>query len=330
MKSLLTIIFLISLLGGGLHTITHINQYTKIAALAYEQQEYAEAIAAYEYILTDLEVKDDQLRLNLGHTYFRAGQLQQAQQQYTQLAKHTSKHIRAVALLQLGNITAQSKKYKQALVYYRQALVADPASDAARYNYELLKKYLALHPDHQDAPDTDAPAAASQDQEQGQHQPDNFDQTPPPDEEQQAPKPKNKPDSTGDQEEEIESQEQADKGQDEQQGSGSDKNQPNDGNSNRPENQDKQEASGQEKGDTKGLNPDNAFDPDRPERSQSNDPATDSEQRVQTRNNRLQQMNISPQKAKLILDAMRNAEQQYIQQLPRKATGKPDSLKPDW
>ena len=329
MKSLIAAILLIGLLTGGVGSISRINEYTGLAATAYKRGEYIEAIAAYEYLLEDLDVKDDQLRLNLGHAYFKAGELQKAQQQYTLLTAQASKQTRAVALLQLGSIAARNGMYKQALSFFRNALIADPANNAARYNYELLKKYLDLRPELAEEEGEDI-APLPTDQTQGQQQPAPQDQLPPPDEEEQAPRPKMKPDSSGDQEEEIESQEQADDGQNEQQGQGNEQNQPDKGNGNRPENQDKQEASGKVPGDTKGMNPDNNYDPARPERSRSNDPADEKEQRAQTRNNRLQQMNINPEKARMMLEAMRHAEQQYIQQLPKKPTRKPDPSKPDW
>ena len=41
-------------------------------------------------------------------------------------------------------------------------------------------------------------------------------------------------------------------------------------------------------------------------------------------------MNISEEKARMILEAMRNNEIQYIQQQRRKATERPKSGKPDW
>jgi len=41
-------------------------------------------------------------------------------------------------------------------------------------------------------------------------------------------------------------------------------------------------------------------------------------------------MNISEEKAKMILEAMKNNEIQYIQQNRRKAKKKKDSSKPDW
>jgi len=41
-------------------------------------------------------------------------------------------------------------------------------------------------------------------------------------------------------------------------------------------------------------------------------------------------MNISEDMAKMILEAMKNNEVQYIQQQKRKPTKNPDSTKPDW
>ncbi len=45
---------------------------------------------------------------------------------------------------------------------------------------------------------------------------------------------------------------------------------------------------------------------------------------------KLEEMNISEEKAKMILEALKNNEIQYIQQRKRKATEQPESGKPDW
>lgn len=45
---------------------------------------------------------------------------------------------------------------------------------------------------------------------------------------------------------------------------------------------------------------------------------------------KMEEMKISEEKARMILEAMKNAEIQYIQQNKRKATKKPESGKPDW
>ena len=58
--------------------------------------------------------------------------------------------------------------------------------------------------------------------------------------------------------------------------------------------------------------------------------ADENEQRNQDIEQKLQEMNISPEKAEMILEAMKNGEIQYIQQQKRKPTEKPDIGKPDW
>ncbi len=51
---------------------------------------------------------------------------------------------------------------------------------------------------------------------------------------------------------------------------------------------------------------------------------------MEKRSQRLQKMNMTEQQAKMILDAMKNNEAQYLQQLQRKTTKRPDKGKPDW
>lgn len=319
MKAGLFAILLISFLSGGLRTISRINEYAQEAAHAYRRQDYIRAIAAYEYLLNDLEVNDDQLRLNLAHAYYKASLTEQAQEAYRLLADHPTSHLRAVVHLQLGNIAARQQKYKQALSLYRQALIAEPASETARYNYELLKKYLELHPEKaEQAPPEELPPPAPQDSLQ----------VPPPTNEHLEPQPGKKEDAQGSETQETDKQEPADTPTDQQQPEGG--SQPQDSAGNESGDNSREEASGTAPGDTKGQSlEDAALSGQSPLRSSSEN-ATNQDQRAQTQRNRLQEMNMSPEKAKLLLDAMRNAELQYIQQLPKKSARKPDPSKPDW
>jgi len=54
------------------------------------------------------------------------------------------------------------------------------------------------------------------------------------------------------------------------------------------------------------------------------------EQPPQTRSEKLEELNLTEDKARMILEAMKNNEIQYIQQNKRKTKKKPDSNKPDW
>lgn len=49
-----------------------------------------------------------------------------------------------------------------------------------------------------------------------------------------------------------------------------------------------------------------------------------------SRSEKLEELNLTEEKARMILEAMKNNEIQYIQQNRRKPTKKPDSTKPDW
>ncbi|RIJ42677.1 tetratricopeptide repeat protein [Pontibacter oryzae] len=318
MKTALAAILLISLFGGGITAISRINSNARNAAAAYARHDYTEAVASYKYLVEDLEVNDDQLRLNLAHAYYQASLYPQAMASYQLLADHPTQHLRAVAHLQLGNIYTKQKKYKQALAFYKQALIAEPSNDAARYNYELLKKYLELHPEaakqeQEKLPEENNDTAAENDSLQA----------PPPAEEDLEPQPKKKPDPQGDQQEEVETTEPDLKGQ-QKQDTGTKSQDKTTGD------QEREEAAGNTPGDQQGQNLSSEFDPSQMQRSTSSEGISEEDRRAQTRRTRLQQANMSPEKAKLLLDAMRNAELQYIQQLPKKSTRKPDRSKPDW
>jgi len=304
MKAFLLLIFLVSLPSAGIRTISRLNQYAKEAAQAYQQEDYVSAITAYEYILHELDIRDDQLTLNLAHAYFKANLLKQAQEQYYLLAEHQSDNIRAIVHLQLGNIAAHDKKYKQALALYRKALIAEPSSEAARYNFELLKKYLQLHPEVAEAEQEDPqqPAGA----------------LPPPAE--QAPSPKQNPDAGGNEQAETDTQEADTQGEKQDQESN---------NNQQIGDKEKEQDSGTSPGDAEGLNPEGDADTEQPQNG-SDQHASEGDVRVRMQRERLKRANLSPEKAKLLLDAMRNSELQYIQQLPKKATKKPKKGAPDW
>ncbi|WP_187261336.1 aerotolerance protein [Pontibacter beigongshangensis] len=321
MKAFFVILFLVSLFGGGIRTISQINRFAREAALAYQQQDYATAIASYEYLLNELDVQDDQISLNLAHAYYKAGLLEQSLQQYQQLASHPFQHIRAVAALQSGNIAAERKKYKQALQFYKRALVAEPGNDNARFNYELLKKYLALHPEIEEAEAVDA---APEEEEPGSSE------VPPPTEEDQTLRPKMRPDSQGTEQQEIETEERAEEGTPENRKQSGEPTDQMDDRSEDNRSKEKEQEAGQEAGNTEGLRTETNPDQAQSNKSASAETASEEDPRAQTSRNRLRQMNISPEKARMLLNAMQSAELQYIQQLPKKATKKPDSSKPDW
>ena len=85
--------------------------------------------------------------------------------------------------------------------------------------------------------------------------------------------------------------------------------------------QSKEEKKDQEAKDKKGGEQDNRENKDNKNEKTENAPQL---------SQKLQQMKMSEEKAKMILEAMKNQEIQYLQQNKRKATKPRDSGKPDW
>jgi Ca-activated chloride channel homolog len=66
------------------------------------------------------------------------------------------------------------------------------------------------------------------------------------------------------------------------------------------------------------------------EQKDTEKPSEEKKETPPSTSEKLQQMKISEEKAKMLLEAMKNQEQQYLQQNKRKATKPKDKGKPDW
>ena len=128
--------------------------------------------------------------------------------------------------------------------------------------------------------------------------------------------------------EEQQQQQQDQQNQDQENQEGEDENQ---------ENQDQQGEDNQEQQDKEGEQQESEQDQEKEgeQQEQENQQQEGEEQeqeksQEQMTKEKLEEMNISEEKAQMILEAMKNNEIQYLQQQKRKATERPPSGKPDW
>lgn len=70
--------------------------------------------------------------------------------------------------------------------------------------------------------------------------------------------------------------------------------------------------------------------PQQAEEQETEEEGKEMEQPPKSRAEKLEELNLTEEKARMILEAMKNNEIQYIQQNKRKPTKRPDSSKPDW
>lgn len=290
MKILMTIMLAVFTLTGVIDNIATVNRLKKEAEEAFKAKEYTKAIKNYNLLLDSLEVKDENIRANLAHAYLMSGDTTAAQQNYTQLINSDNEQVKSMAYQQLGIVNADQKKYKEALSFFKESLKADPTNEEARYNYELVKKLLEQQQKNQ-----------QQNQDQQQQNKENKDQQ----------------QQDGEQKQDQQNQEGEDQQQKEQQ---------------REEGQQNKENKQQgEQGEQEEQKPEQPNEQQQQEGQEQQDGEKNKdEQSMPSVSDKLKEMNISEEKAQMILDAMRNSEMQYIQQNRRKVTQPRDKSKPDW
>jgi Ca-activated chloride channel family protein len=272
--------------------INKINTVKADAKKAFQSGDYATAVKKYHYLIDSLGVKEDEVLLNLAHAYYLQKDTANALSNYQPLAQSPKRNISSKANLQLGLMANQKGKAEEALSDFKRALKDDPTNEEARYNYEMLKKKLdeKKKQEEQNKQNKDQQNKDQQKKDQEKKE----DQ-------------KNKDDQKKDQDkkdqekEDKDSKEQQKKDQEQQKKEQEEK-----------EQKEKEQKEQQEK------------------QQQEKDQKEQKKDQQNLDRDKLEQMKISEEKAKMILEAMKNQEKQYLQQNKRKATKSRDRGKPDW
>lgn len=261
--------------------IGKINTLKAEAKKAYLAGDFKTAVQKYRYLVDSLQVKEDEVLLNLANAYFQLNDSTNALSEYQSLTQSPKPQLRSKAQQQLGVMTNRQGKFEEALNYFKESIKSDPSNNDARYNYELLKKKLE---------------EKKQQQQQQQNQKD-----------------QNKEQENKDQQkQEQEKKEQQDKQKEEQQKEQEKKDQ-------QQEKKDQQQKDQQKKENEQ-----------QQEEQQKQDQEKQEPKEAPPVSEKLKQIQISEEKAKMLLEAMKNQEIQYLQQNKRKATKPKDKTKPDW
>lgn len=276
--------------------ISKINSAKTEAKKAYLSGDFKTAVQKYSYLIDSLGVNEEEVRANLANAYFQLNDTTHAQNAYQQLTQSQNKRISSVANQQLGVMANNQEKLEEALNYFKQALKAAPENNEARYNYEVVKKKL------EDKKKQDEKNKDKKDQDKKDDQKkDEKDQKK--DQKEQDKKDQQKKDQ------EKKDQEKKDQEKKDQEKKDQDKKDQKDKSKEEKE-KEKKEKEQQEKED------------EQKKKDEKDKPTPSS--------NKPKEMNISEEKAKMILEAMKNQEVQYLQQNKRKATKPKDKGKPDW
>ncbi|MBC8156442.1 MAG: tetratricopeptide repeat protein [Bacteroidetes bacterium] len=126
--------------------ISRNNLARKDAEAAYQAGNYERAAERYTYLTRLGPLPEPALLLNLGHCHFRLNQYSRARPHYEKLRQVGNPDLSAMAAVQLGVIACQEKDSATALTLFQQAMLQNPDSEPARYNFELIKKLFSGQP----------------------------------------------------------------------------------------------------------------------------------------------------------------------------------------
>jgi tetratricopeptide (TPR) repeat protein len=141
----LLLINIFFLLWSKFNRISEMNALKEEAGIYYQKKEYQRCISLYEKLLTEYKETDETVKLNLANCYFHLRRYNNAIDNYKLLTGSKVPLLKSNAYLQLGVIYSSNNKKELGLSYFKEALKAMPENDAARYNFELLKKEHDSH-----------------------------------------------------------------------------------------------------------------------------------------------------------------------------------------
>ena len=319
MKYLITLILVFTSITDPVTRIAKSNALKKEAKAFYDKENYELAISTYASLLDSMLVEDEDARLNMANAaYFLAygnnellGVLNEASEnpdnldesavgmaseglKYASIASNNYDELSGSAK---NNVIASSAYNQKGIIAYKRSEVAKTEEKKSLTDQALndFKNSLRKNPSNASARYNYEllRKLIREQEEQDKNNEDNKDQEEKKDEEKKDQEQKDKKDQ------EKKDQEQKDQEKKEQE---------------KQENKDQEKKDQQENKDEQ--------DPNQ-EKPQEKDP-------LEKLKEKLEEMNMSPEKAQMILEAMKNNEVQYVQQNKRKATKKKDTSKPDW
>lgn len=111
----------------------------------YHNQAYEKAMQSY----TEAQIEDPDsliLHYNLGNVLYQQGAYETAIAEFEQVVSADDPVLAALAYYNLGNACFRLKKYDTAIEHYKNALLANPRDEDAKFNLELARRFLKSGP----------------------------------------------------------------------------------------------------------------------------------------------------------------------------------------
>lgn len=137
------LLFTLLFLPASWTRIADRNGAIEQAGQYFAETKYEESVRQHLLLMEEFEQNSEEVRFNLALSYQYNGQEADAMKAYTELISTPHKILPSFAANQIGVLEVKEEKYKEALTFFKTALLKNPENEYARYNYELLSRWLA-------------------------------------------------------------------------------------------------------------------------------------------------------------------------------------------
>jgi tetratricopeptide (TPR) repeat protein len=122
--------------------VSRLNEAIETAEKSYAEARYQDAVRDHKVLVDEFQYSSYALDFDLGLSNHYAEKPDEALTFYDQATQNPDKVLASFAYNQAGVILGNKKEYQAALSKFQSALIQDPLNEQARYNYELLARWL--------------------------------------------------------------------------------------------------------------------------------------------------------------------------------------------
>ncbi|MFC3881635.1 hypothetical protein ACFOSV_15680 [Algoriphagus namhaensis] len=137
-----SIAFILLLLPASWTRISRLNEAIDQAEKSYASTEYEQSITDHLALIENFQYSSSNLDFNLGLSYQYAEKLEEATANFDKASIAVDKKLSSMAFNQGGVLLGNKQENEAALSKFKSALIKDPTNETARYNYELLARWM--------------------------------------------------------------------------------------------------------------------------------------------------------------------------------------------
>lgn len=144
-----SIAFILLLLPASWTRISRLNEAIDQAEKSYASTEYEQSIKDHLALIENFQYSSSNLDFNLGLSYQYAEKLEEATANFDKASIAVDKKLSSMAFNQGGMLLGNKQENEAALSKFKSALIKDPTNETARYNYELLARWMQREEERQ-------------------------------------------------------------------------------------------------------------------------------------------------------------------------------------